>query len=160
MRTALLALALATTAGCADRELGDVTKAEASTIYMTMRGELRFVHQAVLSSGEPPREPYNYPCNAGSITLQVGLDEDMYPERLNQTFDGCDISGLQFDGKVDYSSLEPCDDFSGTFAFSAGGLVDLAGSMNGFCYMEVRDRCNGTLTGHICGYPAADLMAP
>jgi hypothetical protein len=158
MRSAIIALAVAATtgAGCADRELGTVTKAEAATLYATMRAELRIVHEIVLSSGEP----YDYPCTAGTITLKVGLDEDMYPERLNHTFDGCDVSGLRFDGKLDYSSLDPCDDFSGTFAFSAGGLVDLAGSMDGFCYMEVRDRCNGTLTGHVCGYPAADLVAP
>lgn len=160
LQIALTLAAVGAAAGCVDRELGSVTESEASTLYVTLRSELWNVHTLVLGAGgEPPREPYDYGCAAGLITLRVGLDEDMQPASLSHTIDACTVDGVgvTLDGRIEYRDLDLCNEATGEFAFSAGGIIDLTGSMNGFCYIEVRDRC-GKLTGHVCGFAAADIV--
>ena len=136
-----------------------MTESEAQTLYTTLRAELWNVHTLVLGSGEPPREPYDYGCSAGTITLRVGLDEDMQPSSLSHDIDNCTVEGIgiTLDGDIDYRDLDLCNESTGEFAFSAGGIINLAGAMDGFCYVEVRDRC-GKLTGHVCGFPAANIV--
>jgi hypothetical protein len=144
--------------GCiVERELGSLSEAEAAMVYTTMKSRLQEVHELVLNSDRPPNM-YEYGCSSGTIQLQISLDSDMQPQQLRHAFAGCDLDGLTFSGKVHYLDLDECEGETGV-AVTIGAQIELAGAMDGFCYMELRDRC-GALTGHLCGFRASTAIAP
>lgn len=156
MRTLLLPLTLLASACATDPELGTLTESEAAAAYSTMKTRLQDVHSLVLGSERPPRE-YEYGCASGTIDLRISLDAQMQPQVLQHVFGACDVDGMTFDGAIYYRDLDPCEGDVG-FAMSIYGRIDLAGSVNGFCYFQARDKC-GQLSGMMCGFSAADLGA-
>lgn len=153
MRPLLLPLTLLATA-CTDHELGTLTESEAVAAYATMKTRLQEVHSLVLGSERPPNE-YQYGCTSGTIDLRISLDGEMEPQVLQHGFSSCEMDGLLFDGTIFYRDLDPCEGGAG-LAMSVYGRIDLEGSMEGFCYIQARDNC-GELSGHMCGFAAADL---
>lgn len=156
MRTLLVPITLLTSACATDRELGTLTESETAAAYSTMKARLQEVHSLVLGSQRPPNQ-YEYGCASGTIDLRISLDAEMQPQVLQHAFSACEVDGMTFDGTINYRDLDPCED-EGGFAMSIYGRIDLAGSMNGFCYFQARDKC-GQLSGMLCGFPAEELDA-
>lgn len=153
----LVPIPLLATACMSEPELGTLTRAEATATYATMKAGLQEVHSLVLGSGQPPNE-YEYGCTSGTIDLRISLDGEMQPQVLHHELLSCELDTLMFDGTIYYRELDPCGD-DGSFARSIYGRIDVEGSMEGFCSIQARDSC-GTLSGHICGFAAADLELP
>jgi len=154
----LLALPLVVVAACADPDLGNLSESQGATVYTTVTAELRNLHSMVLASRPlPPR--YTYSCASGTIELTMSQDAMMEPTRLKHDLDGCAMQDLKTDGHIEYGSLAVCDDgATGRFSFTFGGLVDVSGPMSGFCYIEVHTTCDGAISGHICGFPADEVL--
>jgi len=157
MRTFLLPLTLLATACTVDPELGTLTETEAAAAYSTMKARLEEADALVLSADRPP-QMYEYGCVSGTIDMRISLDAEMQPQVLEHAFKTCELDTLTFDGTIFYRSIKACDD-AGGMAVSVFGRIDLQGAMDGFCYIQTRDEC-GKRTGHICGFPAADLDIP
>ena len=156
MRTLLVPITLLASACASNPELGTLTESETAAAYSTMKTRLHEVHSLVLGSARPPTE-YLYGCASGTIDLRISLDAEMQPQVLQHAFSACEVDGMTFDGAIYYRDLDPCADDVG-FAMSVYGRIDLAGSMDGFCYFQARDKC-GQLSGMLCGFEAGELGA-
>lgn len=156
MRTFLIPITLLAGACTAERELGTLSEPETAAVYATMKTRLQEVHSLVLSAERPPNE-YEYGCTSGTIDLRISLDGELQPQQVSHAFSACELDSLTFDGTIYYRELDPCESTSG-YAVTIGGRVEIAGSMDGFCYFDARDNC-GRLSGHMCGFPAASLAA-
>ncbi len=155
MRTLLLPITLLVTGCTVDPELGTLTESEAAAAYSTMKARLREADSLVLSSDRPPAE-YEYGCTSGTIDMTISLDAEMQPRVLEHGFSSCELDSLTFDGTIFYRDIDACEGDAGGMAMSVYGRIDLQGSMDGFCSIQARDKC-GTLSGHICGFAAAEL---
>jgi hypothetical protein len=151
----LLIVATMIGAGCTERELGTMPEAEATTVFATVRQKLQQVHDIALAGATAP-QTYSYGCSEGTIELKVALDGDMVIDALRHRLEGCLADDVVLDGFMHYLRIKPCADESG-FSLDIAAYFEVEGSMTGFCYAQVQERC-GQFTGHLCGFNARELL--
>jgi hypothetical protein len=158
MAVTFTALAAAGSGCGTEVELGTFSKSEASMLLTAAQRELQKVHEIALI-GAPYPQTYSYGCPSGTIDMRISTDRMMQPVALRHTFAGCtNEDGFTFGGGLNWIDIEPaCDDESG-LAFALGGMVEVTGAMEGFCYIETRENCGAFKTGHICGYAPGELV--
>ncbi len=154
LSTTIALLMMAT--GCTDRDLGSLSESEAYTVVAAAKSQLQKVHEIALV-GAPYPQTYEYGCESGTINMRISTDEMMNPVALRHSFESCASDGLTFRGDLNYVDIAPgCPDESG-FVYIIGGMVEVGGPMEGYCYIETRENCGVFSSGHICGYAPSEI---